>query len=76
MTYTLYLDIGWLCGGVAHSCCEPVKQLSEPEKCHQEWMMSSAQSLHGSCLQLVVHLLVVIMGMCHSFTCPPIIQVH
>ena len=71
-----YRAVGWTCGGVADSLYTAVKQLSEPKKCHQEWMMSSAQSLHGSCLRLVVYSLVVMLGMCHSFTCPPNIQVH
>jgi len=32
----------WMCGGVAHSFCTAVKWLSEPKKCHQDCLMSSA----------------------------------
>jgi len=49
------LDAGWACGGVAHSFFTTMKWLSEPKKCHQECLMSSAQSLHGPCLQSIVH---------------------
>ena len=51
-----YLDVGWMCGGVVHSFCTAAKQLSEPKKCRQDYLMSSAQLLYGPCLQLVLHL--------------------
>jgi len=40
----MYLDVGWMRGGVAHSFCIAVKWLSEPEKCR---LMLSAQSFRG-----------------------------
>ena len=58
----------WMCGGVAHSFCTAVKQLSEPKKCQQDCLMSSAQPFYSPCLRL--GLLVVLLGMCHSSTCP------
>ena len=43
-----------MCGGVAHSFCTAVKQLSESKKYRQDCLMSSAQSFYGPCLQSVV----------------------
>ena len=40
---------------VAHSFRTAVKRLSEPKKCHQDCLMSSAQSFYGPCLQSVAH---------------------
>jgi len=48
----------WMSGGVAHSFCTSVKQLSESKKCRQDCLMSSAQSFCGPCLQLIVHWLI------------------
>jgi len=51
----MYLDVGWMCGGVAHSFCTAVKRLPEPKKHRQDCLMSSAQSFHGPCLPSVAH---------------------
>ena len=51
----MYLDVVWTCGGVAHSFRTAVKRLSEPTNCHQDCLVSSAQSFYGPCLRLVVH---------------------
>ena len=42
----------WTCGGVAHSLCTAVKQLSESKKHRQDCLMSSAQSFYGPCLRI------------------------
>ena len=47
----------WTCGGVAHSFCTVVKQLSESKKRRQDCLMSSAQLFYGPYWQLVAHLL-------------------
>ena len=68
-----YLDVGWTCGGMVHSA---VRWLSEPEKYHQYCLMSSVQSFYGLCLRSVVHSLTCsFLGICHSSTCPPNVQV-
>ena len=65
-----YLDVVWMCGGVAHSICTVVEWHSEPRKCHQDCLMSTAQPLCGPWLQSVVHSLVIYLRMCHSSTRP------
>ena len=44
-----------MCGGVAHSFCTAVKQLSESKKHCQICLMSSTQLLYGLCSQSVAH---------------------
>ena len=51
-----YLDVGWTCGGMAHSLFTAVRRLSEPKKRHQDCLMSTAQSLHGPWLRSVAPL--------------------
>ena len=51
----LYLDVGWTCGGVAHSFCTAVKWFPKPKKCRQDCPMSSSQSFYSRCLCSVVH---------------------
>ena len=70
----MYLDIGWMCGRVAHFFCTAVKWLSEsePKKHRQHCLMSSAQSFHGSCLLIT-------LGMCpllHTSTQHPGMSLH
>lgn len=71
-----YLNIGCMCGEVAHSFCAILGQLSDLEKCHQNCLILTAQSLHSPWLLLVVFSLPFgFLEMCHSWTHPPYIQV-
>ena len=45
----------WTCGGVAHSFCTAVKQLSESKERYQDCRRSSAQSFSGLWWQSVAH---------------------
>ena len=51
------MDVGWTCGGVAHSFCTALGRLSGPEKHHQDCLMSTAQLLIGLWLQSLTHTL-------------------
>ena len=63
----------WACGGVEHSFCTAAGWLSGPEKCHQDCLMSTAQSLSGSWMQLLAHSLAVFQECATPphVTCPP-----
>ena len=57
---------------MAHSFCTAVKWLSDPKKCQQGCLISSAQSFYSVCLQLAAHSITCGFSgyKCHSSTRP------
>jgi len=70
-----YLDLGWMCGGVAHSFCSciAVRQLSESKKRHQDCLMLTAQScvVCGCISSTLTHSFSVNMPLLHTSTQQP-----